>query len=581
MDNLQKYAHRFFDELEVFEDVSRGHSYKAFLRQSINEFLESETKQSAFAVYDAFFGSYRITLGGESNRFIDLLDVLRSYEENAATLIERQRDHYIHSVNVFILGLCIYIQNASFRAAFDAANLDKTDYLNSYDTKHEEFFYRWGTAALFHDVGYPIEIIGKQLSKFLEFMSDVGGGKTLKSRLKFENFEELNRIAEIIPNAYFTRSYLDRYAIRENLDLLRPIDLLAHKLHLSLGVDLDAVKSALDGFVDTMAKFGFIDHGFYSAIILLKWYGFLIQSCQYKPEYFFYPVLDSASAILLHNYYKNVIMKAPFEKGSLSPHEHPIAFLLILCDELQEWDREAYGILDRKQARAGDVSLRVTDERLDVTYITEKGKLPEQFPAEKETLLDNLLEMKTIFKDGFSVGSESVSELEVLTGDLKRDATILPRPLLKNLEKLAIAIHELFNEKQLERYPAKPLENQNFSDLPDLLKYSNLRQARGITKKLDLMGWEMRPQGSEGEIIEEIPDEFIERLAIHEHDEWMRERLASSWTYGEVKNTSEKTSPYLVPYVELSETAKDQDRDVVRSIPKLLDRIGMAIYQKN
>jgi hypothetical protein len=398
---------------------------------------------------------------------------------------------------------------------------------------------------------------------------------------KFENFEELNRIAEIIPNAYFTKSYRDKYAIHENIDLLRPIDLLAHKLHISLGVDFDAVKSALDGFVDTMAKYGFIDHGFYSAIILLKWYGFLIQSCQYKPDYFFHPIFDSASAILLHNYYRNVIMKAPFEKGRLSPHEHPIAFLLILCDELQEWDREAYGILDRKQARAGDVSLRVTDERLDVTYITEKGKLPEQFPAEKETLLDNLLEMKIIFKDGFSVGSESVNELEVLAGDLKKDASILPRPLLKNLEKLTIAIHELFNEKQLERYPSKPLEYPNFSDLPDALKYSNLRQARGITKKLNLMGWEMRPQGSKGEIIEEISDECIERLAIHEHDEWMRERLTSDWIYGEAKNTSQKISPYLVPYVELSEMVKDQDRDVVRSIPNLLDRIGMAIYQKN
>ena len=57
--------------------------------------------------------------------------------------------------------------------------------------------------------------------------------------------------------------------------------------------------------------------------------------------------------------------------------------------------------------------------------------------------------------------------------------------------------------------------------------------------------------------------------------------MASGWTYGEVENTSKKTSPYLVPYVELSETIKDQDRDVVRSIPKLLDRIGMAIYQKD
>ena len=581
MDNLKKYTKHFFDELEVFEDVSRGHSYKAFLRQSINEFLERETKQSAFAVYEAFFGSYRITLGGADNRFIDLLDVLRSYEENAATLIYRQRDHYIHSVNVFILGLCIYIQNSSFRAAFDDTNLDKSVYSNFYDTTHEEFFYRWGIASLFHDVGYPIEIIGKQLKKFLEFVSDVGGSETLKSRLEFENFEELNRIAEVVPREEFTRGYREKYTGSSNLDLLKPIDLLAHKLHLSLGVDLSVVKAELDGFVDTMSKFEFIDHGFYSAIIVLKWYGYLIQSCQYKPEYFFYPVLDSTSAILLHNYYKNVIMKSPFKKGCLTPREHPIAFLLMLCDELQEWDREAYGILDKKRARAGDVSAVVNDERLDVTYITEKGKLPNEFPAEKEALLDKLLDMNALFSRGFSVGSESMSELAVLAGDLNDEKAILPRPLLDNLENMAIAIHELFNKKQMERHPGKQLEYPNFSDLPDSLKYSNLRQAIGISKRLDLMGWEMRPQGSEGEPVNEISDDIVERLAAHEHEEWVRERLASDWTYDAIKNVQEKTSPYLVPYDQLSETVKDQDRNVIRNIPELLGRIGMAIYKKD
>jgi hypothetical protein len=41
--------------------------------------------------------------------------------------------------------------------------MDKTNYPYSYDTRHEEFFYRWGLASLFHDVGYPVEIIGKQI----------------------------------------------------------------------------------------------------------------------------------------------------------------------------------------------------------------------------------------------------------------------------------------------------------------------------------------------------------------------------------------------------------------------------------
>ena len=580
MNNLQKYANHFFDELEVFEDVSRGHCYKGFIRQAVLEFLENETKEKAFAVYETFFDSYRITLKGESNPFIDLLDVLRSYEENAATLIDKQRDHYIHSVNVFILGLCIYIQNAGFRSAFDAANMDKSNYPYSYDTKHEEFFYRWGIASLFHDIGYPVEIIGKQIGKFMDFATGIDSDAKVKSHLEFDNFEELNSIAEVIPKREFTKTYYEKFDSCVYVDLLKPIDLLAHKLHISLGVDLKDVKRSLDNFVSTMAKAGFIDHGFYSAIIVLKWYGFLIQSCKYKPEYFFYPILDSASAILLHNYYKNVIMKPPFDKGSLSPQYHPIAYLLILCDELQEWNREAYGIIDKKRIHAAEASLVITDKRMDVTYIAKKGTLPEQFSAEKEDLLSRLLDMNGVFEGGFSVGCEALDRLSVLSGSIKQDAGIVPRPLFDNLEKLAIAIHELFNQKQLERHPNEPLSYPRFADLPDTLKYSNLRQARSIADKLEIMGCEMRPIGSQGEVVIDIPQEVIEELAIYEHNEWVRERKGTGWVYGRVKDAEKKISPYMVPYDELSEEIKDLDRDTIRNIPELLGMIEMRIYRR-
>lgn len=580
MNHLQQYVKQFFSELEVFEDTARGHSYKAYMQSAVLEFLENETKETAFAVYRAFFDSYRITLKGDVNPFIDLLDVLRSYEENAATLIDKQRDHYIHSVNVFILGLCVYTQNPNYRTSFDAANMDKAAYPYSYETRHEEFFYRWGLASLFHDVGYPVEIIGKQISRFIDFAAKVDSDVKVRSHLEFENFEALNTIAEVLPKRAFTKSYFDKYDSCVYVDLLKPIDLLAHKLHLSLGIDLKSVKASLDGFVGVMAKSGFIDHGYYSAIIILKWYGFLIQSCRYKPEYFFYPVLDSASAILLHNYYKNVIMKPPFSKGCLSPHEHPIAFLLILCDELQEWNREAYGIVDKKRTHAAEASLSITDKRLDVTYIAKKGTLPEQFSAEKEDLFMKLLDMDALFPGGFSVGCEALDRLTVLSDIVKRNADIVPRPLLLNLEKLAIAIHELFNQKQLERHPEAPLTYPRFTDLPDTLKYSNMRQARSIADKLELMGWEMRRNGSPGDVVEEIPGEVVEALAIYEHEEWVKEREGSGWIYGDMKDIEKKISPYIVPYDKLTEEIKDLDRDTIQNIPRLLDMIGMKIYRR-
>ena len=575
MSDMKKYVESFFDELEVFEDVARGHCYKIFMRQAIFKFLDEETKETAFAVYRTFFDIYRISLVGASNPFIDLLDVLKNYEENAAVLIDKQRDHYIHSVNVFILGLCIYTQNAKYRTAFCKAVMNRDDYPYTYDTKNEEFFYRWGLASLFHDVGYPVEIVGRQINKFIDFATDVGGKEeSVNVQLSFTNFDELNRISEVIPKREFTKCYFEHYEESIYIDILKPVDLLAHKIHTSLGVDLKTVKSALDDFVNIMARLGFIDHGYYSSIIVLKWYGYLIQSANYKPEYFFWPVLDSASAILLHNYYKNVMQKNPFNLGTLPSSTHPIAFLLILCDELQEWNREAYGIKDKLSTFAKEVRLEITEEELKVTFVTHNSLLPADFSRKKKELLYKLLDMNELF-DTVSIRCKALKK-PILP---QTCSEIVSRPALNDLEKLARAIHELYNEKQLERYPGKLLKYPDFDRLTDSLKYSNLCQAMDIPEKLRQMGFVMRPADSVEQSITSIPSEYVEYLAEQEHERWVAERKSTGWVLGGQVDAEKKITPYLVPYKKLPEEIKQLDRDPVQNIPVLLSRIGMAVYK--
>ena len=575
MNDMRKYVERFFDELEVFEDLERGHCYKIFIRQAVLEFLDHETKETAFAVYRTFFDIYRISLKGESNPFVDLLDVLKNYEENAAVLIDKQRDHYIHSVNVFVLGLCIFTENAKYRAAFRKAIMDREEYPYAYDTKNEEFFYRWGLASLFHDVGYPVEIVGRQINKFVDFAANVGGTeKSANVQLAFSNFDEFNSIPEVIPKRTFTECYWNRYEDCIYIDPLKPVDLLAHKLHSSLGVDLKSVKFALDDFVNVMARFGFIDHGYYSAIIVLKWYGYLIQSSKYKPEYFFWPVLDSASAILLHNCYKNMMQKKPFNLGPLSPKTHPIAFLLILCDELQEWNREAYGIKDKLRTLAAGERLDLSNEKLSITYITHNGSLPSDFCREKKKLLVRLLSMEEIF-DATAIHCKAVSKNALPR--VKEE--LLSRPKLENLEALARAIHEQYNEKQRERYPDKALKYPSFDKLSDSLKYSNLRQAMDIPEKLRRMGFTMQPVAQAVNPVVEIPKEYAESLAELEHEAWVAERRSTGWTQGEAVDAKQKRTPYLVPYCKLPEEIKQLDRDPVENIPVLLQKIGMAVVK--
>lgn len=582
MDTITPMVQAFFEGLSLREDALNGHRFKLYIKEAVLDFLRNGTKDAAFAVYRTFFDCYRITLSDDSgNAFIDLLDVLRSYEENAATLIDKQRDHYIHSVNVFVLGLIIYGQNTPYQKAFDKAAIP---YEGCYTTPQEEFFFRWGMAALFHDVGYPVEIIARQINHFIQFATDVDGDTVkVRSHLAFENFHELNSVEEVVPKREFIAKFYDNHDNTEYVDLLKPIDLLAHKLHLAYGIEIRTMKQALDDFQAVMAAKGFIDHGYYSAIIVLKWYGFLVQKAGYSPDCFYYPVLDSASAILLHNYYRNVMMKPPFALGAMSVHQHPLAYLLILCDELQEWNRQPYGIKDRRRVHVDEAEIRISNCSMEVLYHAYKGALPKEYAQEKMRLLNAVLQLDEIFPDGFRVAEESgIQEgMPAPSQGEPTPATVSPRPLMGDLERLAEAVHDLYNQMQLARHPDRPLAHPTFADLPDDMKYSNLRQARAIPDKLALVGYVMRPARIGQPGIMEFPADVVEYLAMVEHEEWVQERVDSGWKYSERRDTEARLSPYLVTYDELPEEIREYDRDAIRNIPRLLAMIGMGAYSAN
>lgn len=572
MSNCLTYVNRFFDSLEMYEDVARGHSYKSYNREAVRAFLENETKENAYEVYRTFFDSYRIAIEGDSNPFLDIVDILHSYEQTAATLIDKQRDHFIHSVNVFVTGLCVFAQSAEYRDAFNSAVPEK-EYADAYKTENEEFYYRWGIASLLHDIGYPVEIVGNQINKFVKFVTEADGSdKKVRAKISYENFEEINSIREIKDRAKFAKKYCMAYGIGDYTDVLNPHALMADRIHTTLNADRDEVRNFLDGYVRKMAESGFIDHGYYSAMIVLKWYGFLIQQCSYNPVYFYFPVLDSATAILLHNIFRNVLQKPPFCLAAMNAGDNPIAFLLILCDELQEWNREAKGIITRTFTLSETVNLEIRDGYFSATYITRKGYLPENFCAEKKELIESMLNVGDLFPLGFSIDNESLESLAPMKEGFHG---MVPRPLMENAELLAIAIHNKYNEKRLRENPG--IEVTEFSKLSDDLKYSNLRQARGIYEKLESVGLCLRRKGEKGEL-SKIPEDYIEALAEYEHDAWVNERIAQGWTLGE-KDIEKKTTPYLVPYSELSEEIKDYDRDAVRNIPELAYMIGMAVYE--
>lgn len=180
--------------------------------------------------------------------------------------------------------------------------------------------------------------------------------------------------------------------------------------------------------------------------------------------------------------------------------------------------------------------------------------------------------MRSAFKDGTDQSDFLVEHINA--------SEHLTRLFGSNIAQVAKKIHADYNAKQLMRYPEKPLEYPSWSDLPNSLKRSNVRQAQSIYDKLHIIGCCVSPiVNHPSDIQHEITDAEIESLARYEHDLWVKERLRNGWVYAPAKNVERKETPYLIPYDELSEEVKELDRDTIKNMPKLLNEIGLGVYR--
>ncbi|WP_405264642.1 RyR domain-containing protein [Methanobrevibacter sp.] len=605
--NLKSYIDNFFDSLVLYDDKYNGHNYKGLLKAGIDVFLETETTYNAYEIYQTFFMIYQITaedkserssegsIVNEPNTLLDLVKIMKKYEENTGDLIEKQRDHFIHSVNVFLLGLAIYAQNKSYREAFETYIL-KSPYKKYYriDKKlsHEEFFYRWGVASLFHDIGYPVEIIGKQLNKFInDGVKSISSTYGADTAIDFKDFNEFNTIIKIDPN--FADEYTKNYPEAKFLNLFKPTDIMAHKIATDFSnVNVNQVAKHLDRFVDIMGENGFIDHGFFSAILVMNSYGYLIQKFAKKHDFFFYPIVDSATAILLHNYYRNVLQKNPFNLSALHPLQSPLAFLLILCDELQEWNRKPFGVKDKKRSHVNDLKLVVDDSKLEVDYIVKSGSMGLGFSEDKQELLNHVLSIQSIFDRNFLIYTD-VQKDDSIMREIVKSEIQAPSTLLRNVEKLALEIHKQYIETATNEYNEKrdkgeidaeaerdfKEKTKPFDQLSSHLKLANIRQARSIPRKLNMIGCELAALSDKREAITKFSEEEVLDLAIYEHDEWCEEKIGQGWTYGEVRDDDNLIHDCLVPWDDLTPEVQQYDIDPVENIPNLVDKIGLKIVR--
>ena len=124
-------------------------------------------------------------------------------------------------------------------------------------------------------------------------------------------------------------------------------------------------------------------------------------------------------------------------------------------------------------------------------------------------------------------------------------------------------------------------EYASFASLPPDLRDSSIAYISSIHSKLETLGYEVLPAGScyPERCVAAFTASEVECLAILEHRRWLRERQKAGWRYSTTKDVERKRSPYLVPWEELPDRAKEWNRSAVCSIPSLLASVNLSVVK--
>lgn len=355
-------CNEFFESFKLTEREDK-------LKLSIINFCDNPNAKNAQKVYSKFLYTYRL------RGLAEVIEAMKKFEIASTGIIPKQRDHYIHTVNVFILGLSIFTFNNIVRENFKIS----CNYPDRYPTIEEEFLYRWGMASLFHDVGYPLEIAYKTIKEFTSMLmspnlffdnsdilknSEKRYSEDIIAVLQFQNLEDVLYINNLNPLKELEIEFYQKYPTLKNDLPKNVLKAIAKNVSDNIGfADEQIIHKKIEESLTKGLNDGMLDHGIYSSIILLKWLNESFFKANWNPAYFYIPSVDAATAILLHNAYEYIFMTPPFNLDPLSIDKHPLAFLLILCDKIQETDRVSYGYV-KKGIEFTSSSIKIDDDQL-------------------------------------------------------------------------------------------------------------------------------------------------------------------------------------------------------------------------
>ena len=585
------------------------------LERELEHFIDSGVAEDAYTVYYSFLEMFMGAYGCSSK----MIELLSEFESNASSLLMKHRDHYSHSVYVFALGLAIYETSENFRRTF------QTFY--GFTPEQEEhraaafFLEYWGLTSLFHDIGYPFEIPFEQVLAYFEVDRRKRGPGSM-----FLSYRDLGCLSDLGEEASLRFAQL----------FGKPFDsveqLLAYGIAKRLGEAYNVTEEYL---CDTIKRkptdpnqFGyFMDHAYFSATRL---YQELLEKCgaQNLNE----THLDVLTAIMLHNslfkfaiaFYKSKDKR----KAPLKAELHPLAYLLMLCDELQCWDRTAYGRNSRTELHPMDAEFDFARGMIHALYCfdaeeSEKiGAYEASYRAWEQSGSEDAPPRLKAYSDmaekeqRFRTDIEKIVDLSgyplfvttfMRTADRKNKHTYLSGSSFLHMYDFAVALNGRYRyQGNADQITAETLE-RDFDSMSLEYKLSNINQVKSFSKYLNAIGCFYTDRPVDFEMLHAFSDEQIATFAPMEHARWIREHRAMGWTAGSLYETvpvAEETNRYALReqmrqhklcmngdfgeleiarhYLNLPEEDQGKDWKPFNTMLKLIRKFdGLRIYKLN
>ena len=521
------------------------------LERELEHFIDSGTAEDAYNVYycylEMFLGRY-----GKSKKMVELLG---EFETNGSSLLMKHRDHYSHSVYVFTMGLAIYETNSNFRKAFKSFyHFDTNEKNKAENHRAANFFLEyWGLTSLFHDIGYPFELPFEQIMSYFEVNNQKRGENNIY--FSYRNIEKLTALSDQ-STARLEKIYGKTF---HSITEVLAYD-VTKKLGDAYGFSESYLMSEMEKKPSAPDHFNYyMDHAFFSAVRLYRELVKTIGVNDLETAHF-----DALSAILLHNslYKFSIAFYKSGRKIRLPMILHPLAYLLMLCDELQCWDRTAYGRNSRTELQPMAATFDFSGNAVKAEYIydeDEQHKI-DQYKTEYSQWKDNGSEGEAPRLKAYSDMAEDnmrfQKDIELIVDTSKKKGIpltvtcktgpahhankhmYLSASNFLHMHDFAVALNARYSHEDHEDEISTEQLEAEFAALSLEYKLSNINQVKGFSKYLNKIQCFYTDRPVDFELLKEFSLEQINKFGPMEHTRWVREHHIMGWRFGTAYKTA-------------------------------------------